>query len=118
MADDFQINDDVIDKAIGAVDGRRINSINQGLDADPDKAAMSVQLQGVTGRPAPAILGDYDNYTAQLKAASARGLVLSNPDLRAYIDSDPMAGSVSNDSLSRFPQSSFDTDPAMGSEST
>lgn len=67
------------------------------LSDDPEKAARAKQLSDSTGIPAPVVLGNLDNYEAQNKAALTAQLLSSNGFLRDYIDSDPIAASISND---------------------
>lgn len=66
-------------------------------DANPDQAAKAVSLSQSTGVPAPAIFGDVDGFAAQHKAGLAADIVNGNPQLSEYVNSHPLAASVSND---------------------
>ncbi len=71
--------------------------INQGYEHSPDDAAQALQLSDVTGDPAPAILPNLEDYTANVRKATARELVLNNPDLVTYMQAHPLAATVSAD---------------------
>ncbi|MDR3572257.1 MAG: hypothetical protein P4L50_00210 [Anaerolineaceae bacterium] len=107
---DLNFTDQDITNAIGQVDLNRAATINRGMEADPDKAATAVKLEDMTGVPAQGIMNDYDNFAENEKRQAARGLILNNPALVGYIQSHPMAASVSNDdwaNLDKFSREAF-----------
>lgn len=73
-------------------------------DANPDDAARSIDLSSATGVPATAINGDLDGFEAKHKAFLAAQLVRGNPQLTAYVNSHPLAASVSNDDYANLDQ--------------
>jgi hypothetical protein len=68
-----------------------------GLEANPDDAVRAQQLSQATGLPAPVVLGDLDHYDNQSRVRMTSALLENNPELQAYVNSDPLAASVSND---------------------
>lgn len=71
--------------------------IDEGLDQNPDDAAQAMQLGGLTNTPPEAILADQEGFKENQRRSAAQQLVLGNPDLVTYLQSHPMAASVSND---------------------
>lgn len=67
------------------------------IDADPEKAAKSMNLDMLTGIPSSIINDDFDHYEQQHKSQMAAQLVQDNPHLVNYVNSHPLAASVSND---------------------
>ena len=83
--------------------------LNNGLDGDPDKAASAIDLSNTTGDPADYIYQNQDDYTARTRQAAAQGLVLDNPALLTYMQSHPLAATVSGDdwgNLAKFTRES------------
>lgn len=67
------------------------------IDADPEEAARALQLSGDTGVDSQAIYGDVEGFEKQHKAQLAQQLIRGNPLLQEYVNSHPLAGTVSND---------------------
>src|SRR5580692_10998664 len=71
--------------------------IDEGLDQNPDEAANAMQLEAVTGTPAPAIMTDPDEFKQNQRRDTAMQLVLNKPQLLTYLQSHPIAPAVSSD---------------------
>lgn len=67
------------------------------IDADPEKAARAIDLSNDTGVPAAAIHADMEGFEQRHKSALTTELLRGNPHLTEYINSHPLASSVSND---------------------
>src|SRR6266404_3049754 len=72
------------------------------LDADPEQARRSLELEEVTGVPATAIFGDVDNFERQNKAAMGSGIIADNVHIADYLNSHPMAPRLSHDDLGQL----------------
>src|SRR6266403_872675 len=72
------------------------------LDADPEQAARSLELEEATGVPATAIFGDVDNFERQNKAAMGSGIIADNVHIADYLNSHPMAPRLSHDDLGQL----------------
>lgn len=104
---DAPSQDDVNKQAVSYLNSAPRQVVSQ-IDANPDQAARSVELSSATGVPASAINGDLDGFEAKHKAFLAANIVRGNAQLQAYVNSHPLAASVSNDdygNLDQFSQS-------------
>ncbi len=72
------------------------------IDDDPDQAARAIELEKATGVNSSAIYGDVEGFEAQHKAALAGEIVKNNPHIADYINSHPLAASVSNGDLGQL----------------
>jgi hypothetical protein len=97
MVDPYYIGKDDDARGLNSFRTDTAVQVNQGLDANPDDAAEATDLSNITGAPAPWTLNNLDEQKAQIKKFAAQQLVLNNPDLVTYLQSHPMAASVSND---------------------
>lgn len=88
---------DIIKKTYGEDSSNAKTQVTADSEADPEKAARSVNLSESTGIPAPVIHGDLENFDKQYKARLASEIVSGNPHLTNYVNSNPMAAKVSND---------------------
>ena len=68
-----------------------------GLDANPDEAARTSQMSNDSGVAPEVIATDPENFEKNYRQSLATKIVGGNPLLRAYVNSHPMAASVSND---------------------
>jgi Large polyvalent protein associated domain 22 len=93
----FDLSEEGIDRVVAQSRSADAIEINRGLEANPDDAAESMQLSDITGLPAPHVLNNFDDVRDQVRRQTAQQLVLNNPELVAYLQSHPMAASVSND---------------------
>jgi hypothetical protein len=73
-----------------------VGAIND-LDANPDDAAKAQKLSQATGAPASVVYGNLDNFEQQHKAALTSAILDSNPYIRDYIQTHPLASKISND---------------------
>lgn len=67
------------------------------LDDDPEKAARAQELSTATGTDPALVYGNLEGFEKQHKAALTSQLLSSNKFLQSYVDSHPLAASVSND---------------------
>ena len=67
------------------------------VDAKPDQAAAAVNLGKTTGIPAQVIYPDVEGFQQKARSAAAGDIVNNNPQLRDYVNSDPMKAKVSAD---------------------
>lgn len=72
------------------------------VDEDPERGAQALRLAKLTNVPAPAIHADFDEFTAAEKRKSVTDLVGGSPALQDYINSHPLAATVSNDDLAHL----------------
>lgn len=72
------------------------------VDEDPERGAESLRLAKLTGVPAPAIHADFDEFKAAEKRRSTSDLLSQSPALQDYINSHPLAATVSNDDLAHL----------------
>lgn len=72
------------------------------LDEDPDKAARALELERLTGVPAPVIHGDLDHFEDNTRTAITSQLIRHNPHIADYINRNPMASMVSNGDLDKL----------------
>ncbi len=84
---------DVIQNYLGASRAQVVS----GLEDNPDDAAKAVELSHDTGVPSQIIAPDLEGFQKDYRANLATNLVMNNPALTAYVNSHPMAASVSND---------------------
>ncbi len=77
-------------------------SIVSAADDDPEKAARAIELGDATGTNPVLVHGDLDNFEAQQKIAVNAKLVGDNQFLQGYLNSHPMAASVSHDDLGQL----------------
>ena len=97
MVDPYYIGQDDVARGLDSFRGEATQQINQGLEANPDDAAEAIDLSSITGAPTPWTMSNLDQQKDQIKKFAAQQLVLNNPDLVTYLQSHPMAASVSND---------------------
>lgn len=71
--------------------------INRGLENNPDDAAESMHLSDITGVPPEWVQQNLDETRDNARRQVAQQLVLNNPELVTYLQSHPLASSVSND---------------------
>lgn len=107
--DPYHVSSDDITRAGQDFRSETRTQVNQGLEADPDDAAEAVNLSQLTGTPAPWVMHNLDEQKQQVRQATAQQLVLSNPALVSYLQSHPMAASVSNDDWANLDQASEDS---------
>ena len=107
--DPYHVSNDDIARAGADFQSETRLRVNQGLEADPDDAADAVKLADITGEPAPWVMHNLDDRKEQVRQATAQQLVLSNPALVSYLQSHPMAASVSNDDWANLDQVSEDS---------
>ena len=69
---------------------------------NPDDAARAQTLSEATDVPAPAILGNLDDFERQYKRHLSTGLLQNNPYLQAYVNGNPMAAKISSDDLGQL----------------
>jgi len=99
--------DDIARAVRGDILGTR-SAITLGNEQNPDDAARALQLEGTTGVPSTIISGDLEKFETDHKRALAEQLIMSNPQLRGYINSHPMAAAISNDDWGNLDQLSQD----------
>src|SRR5215472_6671007 len=68
-----------------------------GVEADPDDAARSLELEGMSGIPASVIQTDVPKWDTKIHASMASDLVANDPILSAYVYANPEAAKVSSD---------------------
>lgn len=102
-------DEDLYSRIVGDMAHGQRALVDEGLEANPDDAAEALNLEHLTGTPAPAIMADQDNFKENLRRQSAMQLVLGNPALVTYLQSHPMAASVSNDDWANLDQVSQDS---------
>jgi Large polyvalent protein associated domain 22 len=73
-------------------------------DDDPASAAESVDLSNDTGVPASAIHGDLDGFKRLHKTALGSTIINDNQYIAEYLNSHPLAASVSHDDLGNLDQ--------------
>src|SRR5258708_27743881 len=83
---------------------QRANYISQ--DDSPDDAAEAVDLGNDTGVPAAAISDNLEDFKRQHKLALAKGIINDNEYIASYLNSHPLAASVSHDDLGELDNSS------------
>src|SRR6266478_1519352 len=76
------------------------------LDADPEQAARSLELEEASGVPATAIFGDVDTFERQHKAAIGSSIIADNIHIADYFNSHPMAPRLSHDDLGQLDEAS------------
>lgn len=74
------------------------------VDDNPDDAARAIKLGQATGAPATSILSDLPGADKDFRAGLTDQLVRGNPQLDSYINSHPLAASVSNDDWGNLDQ--------------
>lgn len=94
---DIQLGADDANRLAAMHRSQQMMTINDGLEGDPDKAAEAVGMSEITGDPATGIMIDPDEYKANLRKATAQAIVLNNPDLVTYMQSHPLASTISSD---------------------
>lgn len=67
------------------------------IEADPEKAARSLELSQATGTPASAIYGDVESFERQHKSQMAGDIVRNNAFISDYVTQNQMAARLSND---------------------
>src|ERR1700729_2237360 len=107
--DPYHVSNDDIARAGADFQSETRLHINQGLEVDPDDAAEAVKLADITGEPAPWVMHNLDDRKEQVRQATAQRLGLSNPALVSYLQSHPMAASVSNDDWANLDKVSEDS---------
>lgn len=64
---------------------------------DPEKAARAVELSDATGAAPTTIYGDVDSFERNHKAALASNIISNNSHIADYVNSHPLASTISND---------------------
>lgn len=72
------------------------------IDADPERAATSIDLSRSTGVPADAIYTDFEGFEQKHKAQLATDLVKGNTRLANYMTKSPMNARLSIDDLANL----------------
>ena len=93
----FGLEQDDFNRAAAGIRVAQRGIVNDGLEQDPDDAAEAVGISDLTGARPQWVASNLDEYREQLRKQSAQELVLNNPDLVSYVQSHPLAASVSND---------------------
>lgn len=94
--------DDFINQSV--LSARTANAGAQ--DDDPDQAARAIELSDATGDPATAIYGDVEGYEKQHKTALGGQIISDNKFIANWLNSHPMAPSVSHDDLGELDDTS------------
>src|SRR6266478_6010837 len=76
------------------------------LDADPEQASRSLELEEASGVPATSIYGDVDGFERQHKAAMGSAIISDNVHIADYLNSHPMAPRLSHDDLGQLDEAS------------
>jgi len=66
------------------------------IDDDPDDSARAMQLGEMSGTPPASIVGDKE-FEENWKAGLNTHIIRNNPDIQDYVNSHPLAASVSKD---------------------
>src|SRR6266436_3316512 len=96
---------DVSDFFDDAVTSAKVANVAS-LDADPEQAARSLELEEASGVPATAIFGDVDTFERQHKAAIGSSIIADNIHIADYFNSHPMAPRLSHDDLGQLDEAS------------
>lgn len=67
------------------------------IDLEPEKAVRAIQLSQASGVDPNVIIPDIESFERDQKRRMASDLITGNPRLQAYVNSDPLAGQISND---------------------
>lgn len=110
-----EYSDTIVDLA-GARQRQAQSQVVGSLDDDPDDAARAVELSNSTGVPATAIHGDLEGFERQHQAILASQIVGQNPALQAYINSHPLAATISKDDLGTLDETSRKIKMIAGTE--
>ncbi len=86
---------DMLDQAVQDYITSAKSQTAAGFATTPQDAARSVQLEDVTGTPAPLIRPDVKAYDQSTQRDMASVMVERDPQLMAYVHSHPMAAAVS-----------------------
>src|SRR6266436_238770 len=92
---------DVSDFFDDAVTSAKVANVAS-LDADPEQAARSLELEEASGVPATSIYGDVDGFERQHKAAMGSAIISDNVHIADYLNSHPMAPRLSHDDLGQL----------------
>jgi hypothetical protein len=76
------------------------------IEDDPEEAARSLQLSGMTGVPADVINPDVDNFEKLQRQILSASIVGSDPDLQDYVLSNPMHRKISSDDWGKMAEAS------------
>lgn len=126
---------DAVGRSLERFDSARDRVVTS--DGNPDDVVRALDLSRASGVPAPAILGDLEEFDLGFKRKLSSEIVQSNPELTKWITSDPLAAQLANDdygqldtvssairkmnmpsetplSITRFIGTEFVTEPALG----
>lgn len=92
MADPVSIADSLIFQNRSAV-----MQANGNIDSDPEQAARAMELSAATGVNPGVIHADVEGFERTHKAAMASDIIRNNPYIADYVNSHPLASSISND---------------------
>lgn len=67
----------------------------RGIEGDPKKAADSISIERAGGPDSNVIYNDYDKATKKYQSGQAQDIVEKNKILQQYVDSHPLAATVS-----------------------
>src|SRR5690242_1697529 len=76
---------------------RALVQAQAGLEDSPDDAARAYDLGNATGTPPSIVHSDMERIDAQYKAKLTSGIVGNNQYIQDYVNSHPLAASISND---------------------
>ena len=82
------------------LEAKQANYLSQ--DDNPDEAAEAVELSDSTGVPASAIHSNLEDFKRQHKLALGNAIINDNQYIQEYLNSHPLAGSVSHDDLGQL----------------
>lgn len=77
-------------------------------DINPDQSARAYELEKATGVPSSIINGDLDSFERSSRTALANRVVSSNSYIQDYVQSHPLAASISNDDYGNLDKLSQD----------
>lgn len=84
----------IIDGMFGA---GPLTQVNSTINDNPDDAARAMELSRASGIAAPVIANDLDGFEQQQKSRLASTIVSKNSFIRDYVQSHPLASTISND---------------------
>lgn len=112
--DPFTLGGDDIARTIRSAQVQQRIAINDGLEQNPDDAAEAKQLSDLTGTPPAWTLNNLDEERENVRRQTAQQIVLNNPELVAYLQSHPLAASISNDDWANLDKFSRDAGLSAG----
>src|SRR5216684_1135264 len=82
------------------LEAKQANYISQ--DDNPDEASEAIELSDSTGVPAAAIHSNLEDFKRQHKLALGNAIINDNQYIQEYLNSHPLAASVSQDDLGQL----------------